>query len=87
VVARFGGDELVVLLRGVHGEQARAVATRIGELVAEPMPDLDGAERVTVSVGVAPVGDDAVDRADQAMLQAKRSGRDQVIDAADLAAG
>jgi len=84
VVARFGGDEFVVLLPGVAPSGALAVADRVGELVGAAMPHLDDVDRVTVSVGVAPVGDDAVQTADQAMLQAKRTGRARVVEAADV---
>jgi diguanylate cyclase (GGDEF)-like protein len=86
VVARFGGDEFVVLLNGVDAQRARAVAERISALVAEPIPELAEQERITVSIGVAPVAaGDAVDVADQAMLKAKRDGRARVIGAEELA--
>jgi diguanylate cyclase (GGDEF)-like protein len=84
VVARFGGDEFVVLLLGADATQARAIAGRVEAVVAEPMPDLDEATQVTVSVGLAPVtGEDAVSTADQAMLEAKRAGRARVVGAGD----
>jgi diguanylate cyclase (GGDEF)-like protein len=85
VVARFGGDEFVVLLNGVGAERAREIGERIVALVGEPMPDLPDVERVTVSVGLARMDEDVVDAADQAMLQAKRAGRSRVIAAGELA--
>lgn len=85
VVARFGGDEFVVLLNGIGPEQAREIGERIVALVCEPMPDLPDLERVSVSVGLARLEEDVVDAADQAMLQAKRAGRSRVITADELA--
>ena len=81
VVARFGGDEFVVLLRDVD----RATALRIGErIVAAAGAPLDlplGPDRVTLSVGLAPVVPDVdpVDVADRAMMSAKRLGRGRVV--------
>lgn len=85
VVARFGGDEFVVLLNGVSPDRAREIGQRILESVVEPMPGLDRPDRVTVSVGLAPVAaPDAVHAADHAMLEAKRTGRDRLVRADDL---
>jgi diguanylate cyclase (GGDEF)-like protein len=86
VVARFGGDEFVVLLNGVGAEQAREIGARILTGVGAPMPGIAEAERVTVSVGLAPAAtEDAIDTADQAMLAAKRAGRDRLVGADELA--
>ena len=86
VVARFGGDEFVVLLNGVDEDRAREVGERIVRLVSDPVPGLAELDRVTVSIGLAPVTDgDALVNADQAMLQAKRAGRARVLSARDLA--
>jgi diguanylate cyclase (GGDEF)-like protein len=87
VVARFGGDEFVVLLNGVTPDRAGEVGERILESVVQPMSGLDEPDRVTVSVGLAPVATrDAVDSADHAMLQAKRAGRHRLVRAGDLPA-
>lgn len=77
VVARFGGDEFVVLLNGVDVARGEEIGGRIVDAVAAPLVGVEGVERVTVSVGLAPVvrRDDAVEAADRAMLEAKRSGR------------
>jgi diguanylate cyclase (GGDEF)-like protein len=87
VLARTGGEELVVL--GLVGDPAEAgrLAERLREAVAHSRTD-DG-HAVTASVGIAltrPVdGEDAadalwrlVDRADAAMYEAKQQGRDRV---------
>lgn len=83
VVARFGGDEFVVLLNGVGLEHGRQIGERIVEMVAAPNEDLAYLDPVTVSVGLAPVvqRDDAVQAADTAMLRAKRDGRARLVTA------
>jgi len=80
-VARFGGDEFVVLLDDVDAEHAQQVGERIVELVGAPMIEVDGLDPVTVSVGLAVLvsSDDVIDAADRAMLQAKRSGRGRLV--------
>lgn len=88
VVARFGGDEFVVLLEGVDDATARAIGGRIIERVGEPLSDVEDLEPITVSVGLArpSTGVDAVRAADQAMLEAKRAGRARLASASDPAA-
>ncbi len=87
VLARTGGEELVVLGLVADHSEARHLAERLRSAVAA-----SGAEqhrRVTVSIGVALTrpgyGEDPadalwrlIDRADAAMYQAKQGGRDQV---------
>ena len=84
-VARVGGDEILIVLDGVHGvEEAAAIANKVRLAVKDPLA-VDGGEiRPTLSIGVTVAlpgeGVDAmITRADQAMYQAKRSGRDQVV--------
>jgi diguanylate cyclase (GGDEF)-like protein/PAS domain S-box-containing protein len=80
-VARFGGDEFVVLLEDVSDrEAALRVAEKIVRDAAQPLR-LEGRELVsTVSIGVA-FGDgaageeDLLRRADAALYQAKAAGR------------
>ena len=81
VVARYGGDEFVILPSG-GAAAAQSVAERVHELVrhrawGELAPGLD----VTVSVGVGPllVGAHPLHAADLALLAAKDAGRDQVV--------
>jgi two-component system cell cycle response regulator len=91
VVARFGGEEVVVLVPDTPLEGARAVAERIREQVeALPFPIHQGARRVavTVSIGVAArqpgdkAGADILKRADLALYRAKQDGRNRVVAAA-----
>jgi diguanylate cyclase (GGDEF)-like protein/PAS domain S-box-containing protein len=85
VVGRWGGEEFVVIAAAADGEPALEVAERIRRLIAQAWLDTpDGQQlRVTVSIGVAPAraGESPrslVDRADRAMLIAKRAGRNAV---------
>jgi diguanylate cyclase (GGDEF)-like protein len=80
VLARFGGDELVVLLPGVSGEHAVAVAERIRLRIGDvPVETAQGPVYVTLSLGVAALDDGDLDtvlaRADIALYEAKESGR------------
>ncbi len=85
VVARYGGDEFVVLLHDVDHETALSIGERIVQFVDEPLSTTPHVERVTVSVGLADitVADEAVDQADRAMLRAKRHGRHRLVAAGD----
>lgn len=83
--ARVGGDELMVVLHGVHGLQdAVRVAEKLRCSAASPVP-YDGASLLsTVSIGVTLARpDESTDtllaRADAAMYEAKQRGRNQVI--------
>jgi len=85
VPARVGGEEFAVLLRNPGPN----ISLEVGERVREAVRTLDlraqGVPGVSVSVGVADalgpeeaIGE-IVTRADQALLRAKRGGRDRVV--------
>jgi diguanylate cyclase (GGDEF)-like protein/PAS domain S-box-containing protein len=83
LVARFGGDEFVVLLRDVDNEEAIRACHRMLEAVCDPMVVDAGPIAVTGSIGVvlAVGGEDAlslVTAADRLMYQAKNSGKNRV---------
>ena len=88
-VYRVGGEEFVVLLAGVDAPAAAAVAERLrAAMRAEPI----GGRTVTMSFGVAATAaGERFDfhalfgRADAALYDAKRSGRDRVCVAAPSA--
>ena len=85
---RFGGEEFVVVMPDTGMEDASRTADRIRAQVAgTPFRVLDGGEQiqVTISIGVAVTaghGDTAealLKRADEALYEAKQSGRNRVI--------
>lgn len=82
---RIGGDELVVVLRGIGSlEEAVAVAENLRRRAAEPIPFGDEMVQATLSIGVARVGpNEGVDailaRADDAMYEAKEHGKNRVV--------
>lgn len=84
VVARFGGEEFIILLYDVTLEDGIVAAQRLCDRVREKK-FLANRERlsITASFGVADVMsaskiDDAIHRADLAAFRAKRNGRDRV---------
>lgn len=82
VVARFGGEEFVVVLPDTNLDGAEQLAQLLVEAVASHEQPPYG--RVTISVGVAEASGEATDltellqRADAAMYRAKHLGRNQV---------
>ena len=89
-IARFGGDEIVVVMPDTELETARRIAARLNQVVAETRIGRvdDGAVGVTVSIGVATLCDaihDArsfIEKADAALYDAKRRGRNRIAEAA-----
>ncbi len=80
-MGRYGGEEFIVLLPGTSLSGAINCAERIRELTAERKFTDD--IKVTVSVGVAQYRaneeiKETIQRADEALYQAKSSGRNQV---------
>jgi two-component system cell cycle response regulator len=84
---RLGGEEFVVLLPESRLEEAMAAASRIGRSIGATVFGADGVEHglaVTVSIGVASATagnctfDELLARADGALYDAKRSGRNRV---------
>ena len=91
LIARWGGEEFVVVMPGADLDLAEEINARLSREIAAARPAIelvDGGLRVTVSVGVAAVrsADDTPDgllkRADDALYEAKRGGRNRVIAAA-----
>lgn len=100
-VARFGGEEFIVLLPDTGLERARSVAERIQTVLRAPRLDAASVAGVlppyTVSIGIACQLDAEEDldcilmRADKALYSAKERGRDRIevaepVSAAELVA-
>ena len=87
ILARYGGEEFVALIQDTNHGEALGIAERI-RASCEVRPFDAGPEgqplHVTVSIGVAILSEEdhslgqLLRRADQAMYQAKRAGRDRV---------
>jgi diguanylate cyclase (GGDEF)-like protein len=87
-MARYGGEEFAIVLPQTDLAGAHSVAEKLRGICADqPIPTSVGPLTVTVSLGVAgllPDGDSAysasqmLDRADTAMYQSKREGRNRV---------
>ncbi|MCY2931285.1 MAG: diguanylate cyclase [Planctomycetota bacterium] len=82
-VSRYGGDEFVVLLPETDQAGALILIDRVRQAVHDQLVRPDGAP-VTLSCGVAQwrdetTSDDLLARADAALFQAKRAGRNTVI--------
>lgn len=89
LTARYGGEEFAVLLPDTTIEGAEQVARRIMANIQAldiPHDDSSVAARVTVSLGIAHVGNETpmeaealLQLADQALYQAKNQGRNRIM--------
>ena len=83
LLARFGGEEFVLVLPDTSGPRAEAVCERLRQHVAEhAWGQVAPGLAVTVSLGLASTPphdpDDLFDRADRALYQAKQQGRNRL---------
>ena len=84
ILARYGGEELVLLLPNASLDQAAPVLERLRqEVAAMVVPELKGCQ-VTASIGAAELAEndltisDLLARADAALYRAKEGGRNRV---------
>src|SRR5262249_10545719 len=86
VLARFGGEELAIILRASGVEAAVMLGDRLCRTIAATVFPHRGIElRATVSIGIAghpstaaETVDQLVEAADQALYRAKNAGRNRV---------
>ncbi len=86
LVGRYGGEEFSVLLLEVDNDAAHWVAERLRMAIQNQILTIKGGQlSVTVSLGLAGLSSSTADlagllhRADQALYQAKRTGRNRVV--------
>jgi len=86
LIARYGGEEFVFLLIETGADQAFVIAERLRQLVeVQTIRAYDEVLRHTVSMGLATFPDDGaelqllIDRADEALYEAKHAGRNRVV--------
>ena len=81
---RFGGEEFLIVLSNSNLPLARLVAERLRQTVCNETRSPDANNPITVSIGVAHYENEAdwpelVNRADQALYEAKQAGRNRVV--------
>ena len=86
VVARWGGEEFLLVCRSHDEASTRAVAERIRAAVSErPFSTTVGELPITISIGavashgLAQSPDPLIDAADAALLEAKRTGKNRTV--------
>ncbi|NVB81910.1 MAG: diguanylate cyclase [Kofleriaceae bacterium] len=86
VVARFGGEEIAIVLRAIGVEAAAHMAERLRKVVEQAEVEIDGKKlRATASIGVAGYPstpaksvEELIEAADKALYRAKADGRNRV---------
>lgn len=87
VVARYGGEEIAVILPQCTKEQAQSIAERIRRRVEMEKFYHDESQKavsVTISIGVTESlggesAESVIQRADEALYEAKNNGRNQIV--------
>jgi diguanylate cyclase (GGDEF)-like protein len=85
ILAKYGGDEFVIIMLQTRREGARVLAERIRDAVSGcGFPGGDVGAKITTSLGIAQFPDDGettrslLEAADRALYVAKRAGRNRV---------
>ncbi len=85
IIGRYGGEEFIVVLRSASLGEAEAVLDTIrADFATLPHAHAAGALRATFSAGLADfptwtTGNDLTQAADEALLEAKRQGRNRIV--------
>ena len=84
-IGRLGGEEFAIVLPNATQDEAAMIASRLRiALAAQPLQHAGATLPLTASIGVAcrqaqENGGSLLNRADKAMYQAKREGRDRIV--------
>lgn len=84
VIARWGGDEFLIVVQGSYAEGSEVAARVVNDVMSRPMATSAGVIPVSLSTGAAPlvsyeVLDQAIGAADRAMYAAKASGTGRLV--------
>lgn len=87
LVGRLGGDEFGILLKGVTPVAATAILSRVHEQISQIVIPEYPEIKVSSSIGYCAITDEIesrdiwIQRTDEALYNAKRNGRDQMVSA------
>jgi diguanylate cyclase (GGDEF)-like protein len=88
IFARYGGEEFIILMPETDCEQSFLAAERFRKIIQDtPIQVGEDMINITVSIGISSCGeldtiksiDELISKADQALYQAKRTGRNRSV--------